>query len=309
MAVFEGDETMNFTYYTADVFTDRRFCGNQLAVFPNAAGLSSEEMQAIACEFNFSETVFVFEPENSKNTKRLRIFTPKAEVPFAGHPTIGSACVLAAAGEIAVNGQTAIVFEEGVGEVTVTVNIKDGELYAELRTAKAPDFWPCEASLQDIADVLSLSAGDIAVAEYPLMAASCGLPFLFVHIKSLQAMQEVRINQLKWASALQHEWEQQLYLFTTETINDDCNFHARMFASDLGFGEDPATGSAAAAFAGYLWRLPSIPEGQLKVKVEQGLEMGRPSKLSICAEKNNCAATNIRVGGHTVLVAKGLLTV
>ena len=300
---------MNFTYYTADVFTDKRFCGNQLVDFPNAVGLDSEQMQAIAREFNFSETVFAFQPEDGRNTKRLRIFTPGAEVPFAGHPTMGAACVLAASGDITVNGQAAIIFEEGVGNIPVTVKIEDGQLYAEFTTAKTAEFWPCEAAIHELADILSLSVSDINVEKYPLLATSCGLPFLFIPVKSLQAMQQIRINQSKWTSIMHNEWEQQLYLFTKETVNEECDFHARMFAADLGFGEDPATGSAAAAFAGYLGKLPTIPEGQITLSVEQGLEMCRPSKIFIRAEKNNGVATDIRVGGHTVLVSKGLLTI
>jgi trans-2,3-dihydro-3-hydroxyanthranilate isomerase len=303
------DINMELTFYTADVFTDKRFCGNQLAVFPNAAGLGAEHMQAIAREFNFSETVFVFAPENSANTKRLRIYTPGAEVPFAGHPTIGTACVLAANGDIVVNGQaTTIVFEEGVGNVPVTVTKEGERLYAELTTAQAPEFRPCVTDAKDIAAILSLSVSDLAVEDYPLQAVSCGLPFLFVPVRSLQGMQQLRINQEKWEPLLNNEWNQQLYLFTKETVDVNCQFHSRMFAFDLGFGEDPATGSAAAAFAGYLGQLTAVPDGPIRLTVEQGLEMGRPSKLFIRAKKSAGITSAIRVGGNTVLVSQGVLT-
>jgi len=300
---------MELTFYTADVFTDKRFCGNQLAVFPNAAGLDAVQMQAIAREFNFSETVFVFEPENYVNTKRLKIYTPGAEVPFAGHPTIGTACVLAASGDVIMSGHEAtIVFEEGVGNVPVTVKKEGERLYAELTTAQAPELRPCVTDIKDIAAILSLSVSDLAVEDYPLQAASCGLPFLFVPVRSLRGMQRIRIDQSKWESLLNNEWEQQLYLFTKETVDPNCQFHARMFAFDLGFGEDPATGSAAAAFAGYLSQLATVPDGLICLTVEQGLEMGRPSKLFIRAEKSAGIASSIRVGGNTVLVSQGVLT-
>jgi len=182
---------MELVYYTTDVFIDRRFCGNQLAVFPDAEGLSSIEMQAIAREFNFSETVFVFPPKNCSNTKRLKIFTPESEVPFAGHPTIGAACVLAASSNIKLNGQdTKIVFEEEVGNVPVMIKREGDRLYAELTTAKEPEFKSCTANLGDIAAIFSLSETDVVVKDYPIKAVSCGLPFLFVPVKSIQKCNE-----------------------------------------------------------------------------------------------------------------------
>ena len=301
---------MELVYYTADVFSDRRFCGNQLAVFPNAEGLSSIEMQAIACEFNFSETVFVFPPRNCSNTKHLRIFTPESEIPFAGHPTIGTACVLAASSNIALDGQdTKIVFEEEVGDIPVMIKREVGKLYAELTTAKEPEFKSCTASWGDIAAIFSLSETDVVVKDYPIKAVSCGLPFLFVPVKSLQEIQRVKVNPLIWKECLKNEWEQQIYLFTDETIDANCQFHARMFAADIDFGEDPATGSAAAAFAGYLGQLSNFAEGDIGLAIEQGLEMGRPSKLFVQAEKNNGVVSKIRVGGYSVLVSHGMMTI
>lgn len=301
---------MKLVYYIADVFTDKRFCGNQLAVIPNAEGLDTIEMQAIAREFNFSETVFAFPPNDKSNTKRLRIYTPGAEVPFAGHPTIGAACVLAASGDIAMNDQgTGIIFEEGVGNVPVTIKKEGDRWYAELRPAKAPEFRSCTADINDIAAIFSLTASDIAVEDYSLKAGSCGLPFLFVPVRSLQGMQRIKINMQKWKSCLRDEWEQQIYLFTSETVEADCQFHARMFAADLGFGEDPATGSAASVFAGYLGQVPAFPDGPVCFAIEQGLEMGRPSKLFIQAEKIDGVVGTIRVGGNTILVSHGVLTV
>jgi len=146
------------------------------------------------------------------------------------------------------------------------------------------------------------------LAVYPLEAVSCGLPFLFVPVRTLAAMQRIRLNPAKWEAGLKDAWARQIYLFTTGTVARDCDFHARMLAPALGITEDPATGSAATAFAGYLGRLPGCADGSLKVVVEQGLEMGRPSKMFISAEINGAAATNIRVGGHTVLVTQGSLT-
>lgn len=300
---------MDLVFYTADVFTDKKFCGNQLAVFPCAEGLENEQMQAIAREFNLSETVFVFKPQDHNNTKRLRIFTPGAEVPFAGHPTVGAACVLASIGEIPLPGNVAsLVLEEQVGNIPVIVRKNSDELYAELTTAIPPELRSCSADIGSIAAVVSLDVSDFATDEYPLRAVSCGLPFLCIPVRSLAAMRRIRINQAKWEAALKGEWEKQLYLFTRETVDEDCHFHARMFAMDLGFGEDPATGSAAAAFAGYFGQLPEIQDGPFSLVVEQGLEIHRPSKLFIGAEKRQGAVNTIRVGGNTVLVSKGMIT-
>lgn len=240
----------------------------------------------------------------------MKIFTPESEVPFAGHPTIGAACVLAANGDIELNGQeTQIVFEEDVGDVPVRIK-RDGEqLYAELTTAKEPEFKSCTAGLSDLAAIFSLSETAVVVKDYAIKAVSCGLPFLFVPVKSVQEMQRIKVNPLKWKECLKKEWEQQIFLFTDETVNVDCQFHARMFAADIGFGEDPATGSAAAAFAGYLGQCSAFTDGPICLAIEQGLEMGRPSKLFVRAEKQNGVVNKIRVGGYSVLVSQGVLTI
>lgn len=204
--------------------------------------------------------------------------------------------MLAASSNIALDGQdTKIVLEEEVGDIPVMIKREGGKLYAELTTAKEPEFKSSET--------------DVVVKDYPINAVSCGLPFLFVPVKSLQEMQRVKVNPLIWKECLKNEWEQQIYLYTDETIDANCQFHARMFAADIDFGEDPATGSAAAAFAGYLGQLSTFAEGDIGLAIEQGLEMGRPSKLFVQAEKNNGVVSKIRVGGYSVLVSHGMMTI
>lgn len=181
-------------FHTLDVFTDHVFGGNPLAVFPHALGLETEQMQAVARELNLSETVFVLPPDHAVHTRRLRIFTPGTELPFAGHPTVGTAHLLAAIGEIPLDGaETQIVFEEGVGPVPVTVRASDGQpISAQLSAARLPEFGPAAPSIADIADVLSLETRDIA-SDPPPAAVSCGVPFLFVMLTSLEAL--ARISQ------------------------------------------------------------------------------------------------------------------
>jgi trans-2,3-dihydro-3-hydroxyanthranilate isomerase len=299
---------VDYTFYTADVFTDKRFCGNQLAVFPDAEGLSDRQMQLIAREINFSETVFVFTPQNKANAKQLRIFTPGAEVPFAGHPTVGTACILASLGQLGLrDGRAAVVFEEGVGNVPVRVKC-DNKLFGELAAAQMAEIRPCGIKAADVAALLSLQAEDIGLANYPLQMVSCGMPFLFVPVKSLQAAKQAKLNKAVWDTLLKNEWGQQVYVFTNECVEEKVDFHVRMFAPALGIEEDPATGAAATAFGGYIGQLDERADITLELVLEQGIEVERPSKLFVKVAKKGGKVADIRVGGNSVLVSKGVMS-
>ncbi len=296
---------MKHKYYTCDVFTDQRFGGNQLAVFPDAASIPEHLFQSIAKEFNFSETTFVFSPTNSKNTKRVRIFTPGGELPFAGHPTVGTAFVLGAIGQIKISKEeTNIIFEEGVGDVPVKIFSRNNKpIFAQLTAAKLPEFFSAPGG-DEIAHFLSLASNDLD-KNFPIQVVSCGVPFLFAAVTSRAALKHIRINIEKMETALRSCKAKDVFIFTTDAEQTDSQFRARMFAPLLGIPEDPATGSAAASFAGYLAEKNPLNDGVVKWKIEQGFEMGRPSLLFVEADKQNGETQAIRVGGNVVMISEG----
>lgn len=302
---------MRYRFYTADVFTDRIFGGNPLAVFPEARGLRAPQMRDAARELNLSETVFVFPAELSRHTRRLRIFTPSAELPFAGHPTIGTAHVLASIGEIPLERDvTNIVFEEGVGPVPVTIRAEDGRpVFAQLAAARLPEFGPPPPPPETIATTLSLHPSDLLRAEAGPQAVSCGVPFLFVPVRDRAAIQRVRVNREQWERFFSSYWAPHLYVFAYDAELNGSSLRARMFAPALGIEEDPATGAAATALAGYLGVRDGRSDATLRWKIEQGFEMGRPSILHVEADKRDGAVISIRVGGASVLVSDGTMEV
>ncbi len=309
---------MPYSYHTADVFTDVPFGGNQLAVLPDAIGLTDERMLAIAREFNFSETVFVFPPETPDGTRRLRIFTPGSELPFAGHPTVGTAYVLAHIGDIPLTGdETRIVFEEGVGPVPVLIRSRNGRpVFTQLTAARPPERGPAATDAGVLADVLSLEPSDILYdSVFTPETVSAGVPFLFVPLRSIEALRQARVRLDVWERTLRDTWAPEIYVFVEDAESakrggvraGDGVVRARMFAPTLGIAEDPATGGAAAAFGGYLaWR-STVREGTLKWLIHQGVEMGRPSRLEVEVDVTAGAVTAIRVGGASVLVSSGTL--
>ncbi len=303
---------MLYHFYTADVFTDRIFGGNQLAVFPQAQGLAPQQMQQVAREFNFSETVFVFPPQMPKNDRRLRIFTPASEIPFAGHPTVGTAHILTAIGEIPLQGElTEIVFEEGVGQVPVKVRAREGKpVYAELTAAQLPEFGPQPPSRVELASMLSLETSDLLNGDNSPQAVSCGIPFLFIPLRNRNALSRIQLNRELWKQLLQSYWAPSVYVFSCEgELSSSQQIHSRMFAPAFGVEEDPATGSAATALAGYLSIRNQQADGTLKWVIEQGVEMGRPSTLQLEADKENGEIKQIRVGGASVIVSEGKMKI
>jgi trans-2,3-dihydro-3-hydroxyanthranilate isomerase len=305
-----------YRFFTADVFTDRLFGGNQLAVLPDARGLSDEQMLAITREFNYSESTFVFPAEQAGHTCRLRIFTPGGEVPFAGHPTVGTAHVLFAGGVLAASGpEMRVVFEEGVGPVPVTVrfvpDVPGGDpIFAQLTVARLPEAGaPVAPGV--LADVLSLEEDDFVAGEWMPAPVSCGLPFLMVALTTRDAVRRARVRVEAWERSLQGTPASEIMVFTLERgpAGDGVDVRARVFVPGLSVPEDPATGSACAALGGYLAERDARDDGTLAWSVQQGVEMGRPSRLEVEVDKRGGQITAVRVGGASVLVSQGTMRV
>jgi trans-2,3-dihydro-3-hydroxyanthranilate isomerase len=300
-----------FRYLTADVFTDQPFGGNQLAVFPDARAIPEHRLLDVTREFNFSETTFVYPPSDARYTRRVRIFTPGGEVPFAGHPTVGTAHVLAAMGEIPLTGETTrIVLEELVGPVPVSIRSSGGRpTFSQLSVAKLPERGPAPPSRRDLASVLSLDVDDLGDGDWAAESYSCGLPFVFVALRDRAAVGRARLRMEPWEAVLKGQWAAELMVFARGGERAGTDLHARMFAPGLNVPEDPATGSACAALAGYLAPREQRREGTLRWTVEQGFEMGRPSIIEVEADVSAGAPTAVRVGGATVLVADGTMEI
>jgi trans-2,3-dihydro-3-hydroxyanthranilate isomerase len=301
---------VQYRFVTLDVFTETPFGGNPLAVLPDARGLDHGQMAVIAREFNLSETVFVFPPENAANTRALRIFTPAGEIPFAGHPTVGCAHALAALGEIPLTGDdTRIVFEELVGPVAVRIRAQGMKpVFCQLSVAKLPETGPQPPSRTTLASMLGLEPADIQAGPNGPQAISCGLPFLLVPVRDTEALGRARVHLDQWQSVLSGFWASNIFLFTRDPLRTGGNIRARMFGPGVNIVEDPATGSAVAALGGFLAARDPRTDGTLAWTVEQGVEMGRPSILQVEADRSAGAITAVRVGGASVLISHGEIT-
>ena len=304
----QGDPRHRFL--TVDVFTSRPFAGNPLAVFPDARAIPDDRLQAIAREFNLSETVFVYPPADRAHARRLRIFTPTEELPFAGHPTVGAAYTLAAIGEIPLDGaEVRIVLEEGVGPVPVVIHAKDGApTFAQLTAAKLPETGPPPPGRTSLAELLSLDPADLLGGMTAPQAVSCGLPFLFVPLRDRAAVGRARVRMDRWESTLKSYWAPQVMVFSRDPEQPGADVRARVFVPGLAVPEDPATGSAAVALGGYLAARESATDATLRYMIEQGVEMGRPSYLHVEVEKAGGDVTAVRVGGECVLISEGTIT-
>jgi trans-2,3-dihydro-3-hydroxyanthranilate isomerase len=283
------------------------FGGNQLAVFPDASRIPPHLMQSIAREFNFSETTFVLPPDDPSHTKRVRIFTPGNELQFAGHPTVGTAHVLATIGAVTLTGdETRIVLEEGVGPVPVVIRAENGRpTFAQLSVAKLPEVGPPPPSTTVLADLLSLSVNDLLGDKMPAEAISCGTPFLFVPLRDRDAVARARPKLDLLEQALRDYITNMVFVFAMEAERPGSQVRARMFAPVIGVPEDPATGSAAVGLGGYLANRDPRRDGLLSWRIEQGFEMGRPSILDVEVDKRGGEITGVRVGGQTVMVCEG----
>jgi trans-2,3-dihydro-3-hydroxyanthranilate isomerase len=292
-------------FFTLDVFTGRPFGGNPLAVVLDGERLSGEQMQTIAAEFNLSETVFVLPPAKAHGARKLRIFSPRAELPFAGHPTVGTAFLLAKLGLVPLDANDpVIVLEEGVGNVAVNVQLgPDGPITTRMSVPRMPELGPAPPPAQELAAMLSLAVDDLLPGRAP-RAYSCGVPFLFVPVRDREAIERAKIRPDLWEKTVSQWWASSVFVFTFETETPQAQVHARTFAPAFGIVEDPATGAAASALAGYLCDLEGR-DGSLRWQIEQGFEMGRPSLIELEADRSGGRITAVRVGGRSVLMSEG----
>jgi trans-2,3-dihydro-3-hydroxyanthranilate isomerase len=297
---------MRLQFETVDVFTSDRFSGNPLAVVLNAVGLSTEQMQAIAAEFNLAETTFVLPPKDAAHTAEVRIFTPRYEMPFAGHPNVGTAFVLARAGVSygrAINGDR-VVFEEKAGLVPITL-LKDGLTTVGSRLA-SPQLLDVGERIpaELVASACGVSLDDIETKNHDPCIASCGTAFILAELKSRDALANASARADVFVREVSKQPATSIMIYT-QVDEPDIDIRARMFAPHHGIPEDPATGSANVALVGLLAKLRPEPDLQLSKTIAQGVEMGRPSLLHAQAEKRSGTVTATYIGGRCVPVMQG----
>jgi trans-2,3-dihydro-3-hydroxyanthranilate isomerase len=293
-----------YRYLHYDVFTDRRFGGNQLAVFPEAAGLSSLTMQQIAREIGFAETTFVTPAERPDTDTRMRIFTPGTEMPMAGHPVVGSTFALARDGAIA-GGRTDWVFGLNIGPTPVALQWSAARLDFAWMTQRNPEFGPIVDDVAHVAAALSLKEADIRATGLPVQQVSCGMPFVFVPLATREAVDRAVPD----TRALDFE----AYVFTMDRsgATDSATTYSRMFAPMLGVYEDPATGGASGPLGSYLVKHSLVtPDEARSILNLQGVKLGRPSWIHVSIEcGHGSEITRVRVGGTSVFVAEGVMEV
>jgi trans-2,3-dihydro-3-hydroxyanthranilate isomerase len=296
---------MKYPFVIVDVFTKSPFGGNQLAVFPEAEGLSPRAMQALAREFNFAESTFVFPPDNPHHTKRVRIFTPSAELPFAGHPTIGTAAVLAQRETARPgDGTSTWLLEEVVGLVEVTVNSEAGQLFSQLSLPGAPEIFADRPRAGMLAKTLSVPADAVVDSFY----AKRGIGFCFAHLASKGDVDRAALDHAAWAQHFTGVPSSNIFLFSGDLVSGG-RLYARMFAPALGIDEDPATGSACAILAGVLSTRLGSDSADVTLTVEQGVLLGRASVIEACAQKISDQVSSLKVGGHSTMVGEGTMSV
>jgi len=296
---------VKFRYYICDVFTETRFGGNQLAVLPEAVGLSTQQMQQIAREFNFSETTFVF-PANAGHTRHVRIFTPAIEIPFAGHPNVGTAFVLASAGEFGqIKSSLTVTFEEESGLVSITIYESGGKVASCELTAPQSLSFGKTLPVELVAAAISVDSNEIVTKTHDPQVASVGLPFIFVELRDRSVLQRARISMSGFEALAAQDVMPDVYLYIRSL--DEFDIRARMFAPMSGVPEDPATGSANCALGGLLAHYRQDSKGSFKWRIAQGVEMGRPSTLIARAEKRDGVVQTTQIGGAAVLVSEGVL--
>ena len=291
---------MNF--YIVDVFAESKYAGNQLAVFCGAgvAELSEAQMLLIAREINYSETTFIRAPDPRDGGYDVRIFTPKKELPFAGHPTLGTAFVLQQ--EIIREKVDRVILNLAVGQIPVTFNYHNESADILWMRQNPPSFGQV-LSAESLANVLNLEPDEID-ANFPIQEVSTGVPFIIVPLKTLASLKKAQVNLDKYFELVDTMEAKEILIFCPETYSDLNDLSVRVFAHSLGIPEDPATGSANGCLAGYLVEYAYYGEGKIDVRVEQGYEIERPSLLLLQAAQNE-GKIEVLVGGKVVMVAKG----
>jgi len=295
---------MRRRFVTLDVFTDKRFAGNPLAVVLEPDGLDTDAMQSIAREFNLSETVFAQPPADPAHRAKLRIFTPANELPFAGHPTVGTAVLL---GRLDGTQPCDFVLELGIGPVrcSVTPSADGGRAVFDL--PKLPEDIGPPASDDDIAAALGIAVSDIGFDGVRPARWSAGAPYTLLPLRDLATVGRCAINSAAWKKAFGFDVHAAVYMFCRQTAQPGHAFHTRMFAPSAGINEDPATGSAAAAIAGYIAKFDQLSDGNHPLVIEQGYEMGRPSLMELTLKIAGGKLTGASIGGGAVVVTEGTI--
>lgn len=302
--------TMNLPFYVLDVFTERPFGGNPLAVVLDADGLSSADMQRIAREFNLSETVFILKSTAAGHTARTRIFTPTRELPFAGHPTLGAALLLAELRQPEGNGRSdsIVTLEQEIGSVRVGVTLRNGsEAHGEFDAPKFNGAVEPILDTDNIAAALGLIPSEIGFENHKPMIRRDATVFAYVPIANLEAMSKIAIAQNHWSRVFTERDIAGVYLYARQCVRVNAHFHTRMLAPDLGVPEDPATGSAAIGLAHIIQQFDAPPDGMHRRMIEQGFEMGRPSTIELSMAVVRGKLETVRIGGHAVRIADGTL--
>lgn len=299
---------MKLNFVTIDVFTGTQFAGNPLGVVLNAQGLSGGQMQAIAAEFNLAETTFVLPPKDAAHTAEVRIFTPRFEMPFAGHPNVGTAFALARIGTSygrAIDGES-VIFEEKAGLVPISI-LKEGTMVTGARLASPqPLTLGAQIPTDLIASACSLSVDDIETRNHPPLIASCGAPFIVAELKGRERLAAATARTDVFVRDISTLPVTSLFVYT-RVAESGLDIRARMFAPHHGIPEDPATGSANVALIGLLAHLRPEPNLRISKAIAQGVEMGRPSLLLAEAEKTKGTVTATYIGGRCVPVMSGTL--
>ncbi len=290
----------NLSFYIVDVFAIAQYTGNQLAVFTNATALSDEQMQQIAKEINYSETTFLTSPTPQNGGYNVRIFTPKKELPFAGHPTLGTAYIIQK--ELIQEPVEVVNLNLQVGQIPVTWHASDdvGEV---LWMRQNPPSFHQILDANALAPVLNLDPDEVD-SRFPIQEVSTGIPFIIVPLKTHESLKRIRVNREKFLELVEQTQSKEILVFCPQTYSSENNLSVRVFAEFLGIPEDPATGSANGCLAGYLVEHAYFGDKPVDVRVEQGYEIGRPSLLLLKAQR--CQDTiEVLVGGKVVTIAKG----
>jgi trans-2,3-dihydro-3-hydroxyanthranilate isomerase len=295
---------MKYAFHLVDVFSSIPFGGNQLAVLPDAAGISTEGMQKIAREFNFGETTFILPKNDPANTCRVRIFTPRVELDFAGHPSVGTACALVMKQHVRLSAPVRLILEENAGPVTVDVVHRNGGFHGTLTLSgkiQAPAGAPSPA---EVAAVLSVEPAEVRQVFF----AGAGVPFCFAQLTSNEVVDRAAMNRAAWAATLSRAWSPHIFFFAGD-LRDGGKLYARMWAPALGIEEDPATGAACAALVGVMASKHDFGGTAYRLSIQQGVSMGRRSEIEAEARKRGSVVTSVSVGGAAANIASGEIEV
>jgi trans-2,3-dihydro-3-hydroxyanthranilate isomerase len=295
---------MKYAFQIVDVFSSTSFGGNQLAILPHAAGISTEGMKKIAREFNFNETTFVLAKNDSANNFRVRIFTPRVELDFAGHPSVGTACALVMTQHVRLSDPVRLILEENIGPVTVDVAPRNGGFYGKLTLSGKIETPTGAPSPAELAAVLSVEPSEVNQAFF----AGAGAPFCFAQLKSNEVVDRATINRVAWATTLARAWSPQVFFFAGN-LRDGGNLYARMWAPALGIEEDSATGAACAALVGAMASKEDFGGTAYRLSIQQGVSMGRRSEIEAEARKSDGVVTSVSVGGAAAHIASGEIEV